>query len=95
MEPSYRHIASIELASKVVDTPARLYDVPLPALPEEHVTVFRRQDRRRAEGVRIHLTKVAFVSTRDGLTRAGPAVQCWTGSNACGCRLAVVHMSNV
>jgi len=33
----------------------RVYDVPLPALPEEHVSVFAEKDRRRRQGVRDHV----------------------------------------
>jgi very-short-patch-repair endonuclease len=34
---------------------ARLYDVPLPALPDEHVSVFAPGDRRRRPGIRTHV----------------------------------------
>ena len=33
----------------------RVYDVPLPALPEEHVSVFADKDRRRRQGIRDHV----------------------------------------
>jgi very-short-patch-repair endonuclease len=32
----------------------RVYGVPLPVLPDEHVSVFRQQDRRRRSGLRPH-----------------------------------------
>jgi len=34
---------------------ARVYDVPLPTLPDEHITVFADQDRRRRPGIRNHV----------------------------------------
>ena len=34
---------------------ARVYGVPLPLLPEEHVTVFAAKDRRRRNGIRNHV----------------------------------------
>jgi hypothetical protein len=34
---------------------ARVYDVPLPALPDEHVSVFAEKDRRRRDGIRNHV----------------------------------------
>ena len=37
---------------------ARVYDVPLPALPDEHVTVFAAKDRRRRDGIRNHVAPV-------------------------------------
>lgn len=40
---------------------ARITGVPLPPLPEEHVTVLRPQDRRTYEGVRVHVSKGARV----------------------------------
>jgi len=33
----------------------RVYGVPLPAIPDEHVSVFAEEDRRRREGIRNHL----------------------------------------
>jgi hypothetical protein len=34
---------------------ARIHQVPLPALPEEHVSVFEAKDRRRRPGIRNHV----------------------------------------
>lgn len=36
---------------------ARLYDLPVPEHPFEHVMVFRDKDRRRRSGVKSHVTK--------------------------------------
>ena len=36
---------------------ARLYRLPVPEHPFEHVTVFRAEDRRRHDGVKSHVTK--------------------------------------
>src|SRR3954447_4516833 len=36
---------------------ARLYRLPVPPHPFEHVTVFRTKDRRRRDGVKSHVTK--------------------------------------
>jgi very-short-patch-repair endonuclease len=33
----------------------RVYGVPLPVLPDEHISVFRQEDRRRRSGLRSHV----------------------------------------
>lgn len=38
-------------------TAARIYGVPLPALPDEHVTVLTAGNRREYDGIRVHLAK--------------------------------------
>jgi len=46
---------------------ARIYGLPLPALPEEHVTVLRRGQRRGHEGIRVHLAREGLVRAVDGV----------------------------
>ncbi len=47
---------------------ARVYDVPLPHLPDEHVSVFEEKDRRRRTGIRNHVVPRATpVTTLRGL----------------------------
>lgn len=48
-------------------TAGRIHGVPLPALPEEHVTVLHRGHRRRHEGVKVHSVKSATVVERGGI----------------------------
>lgn len=48
-------------------TAAKFHGVPVPALPEEHVTVFARGERRRSAEVRVHLAKDAHVIERSGV----------------------------
>jgi len=42
-------------------TAARVHGVPLPALPDEHVTVLRAGERRRHADVRVHVSRNAEV----------------------------------
>lgn len=52
---------------------ARLYRLPVPATPEEHVTVFSDADRRRRAGVRSHSTAHDVdVVKRQGIRVASP-----------------------
>lgn len=53
---------------------ARVYGLPVPReLTEEHVTVFRRQDRRSRRGVRSHLATASGSTTRlSGLRISSP-----------------------
>lgn len=46
---------------------ARIAGVPLPALPEEHVTVFAQKDRRRRVGIVCHHTAQARVRWVNGI----------------------------
>jgi len=46
---------------------ARVYGLPLPALPEEHVTVMRRGQRGGHQGIRVHLAKAGLVRTVEGV----------------------------
>lgn len=39
---------------------ARLHRVPIPTLPEEHVTVLRVGDRRQRTGVRVHVARMVL-----------------------------------
>jgi hypothetical protein len=48
-------------------TAARIHGVPIPALPEEHVTVFQPADRRERGGVRVHVAKLAAVVEVEGI----------------------------
>jgi len=51
----------------------RVHGVPLPSLAEEHVSVFRKQDRRRRPGVRPHLAPAdALVTVLQGLRVSSP-----------------------
>ena len=54
---------------------ARVYGLPVPKeLTEEHVTVFRRQDRRNRRGVRSHLAPASGSTTRlSGIRISTPA----------------------
>jgi hypothetical protein len=52
---------------------ARVYDVPLPTLPEEHVSVFAAKDRRSRPGIRNHVApEDADVLTVRGLRVSSP-----------------------
>ncbi|WP_203338218.1 DUF559 domain-containing protein [Nocardioides limicola] len=46
---------------------ARLYDVPVPTLPEEHVTVCSPGDRRRRDGIKVHVAQPDQVRVVGGL----------------------------
>jgi very-short-patch-repair endonuclease len=48
-------------------TAGRIHGVPLPPLPEEHVTVLKAAERRDHAGIRVHVTKVATVVRRGGI----------------------------
>lgn len=45
---------------------ARVYGAPIPVLPEEHVSVLRRRDRRDRAGVVCHLGRAPVVRIVDG-----------------------------
>lgn len=53
-------------------TAARFHGVPIPALPDEHVTVLERGDRRRSSEVRVHLAKESRLLCRDGVRVSSP-----------------------
>lgn len=46
---------------------ARIHDVPIPTLPDEHVTVLQACDRRSRPGTVCHLLSVATIVVRDGI----------------------------
>jgi very-short-patch-repair endonuclease len=48
-------------------TAARIHGVPLPVLPDEHVTVFRAADRRTHPGVRTHVARSAMLAELGGI----------------------------
>lgn len=52
---------------------ARVRGVPIPALPDEHVTVLKRRDRRSRPGIVCHSAPSARVSTVDGVRISGSA----------------------
>jgi hypothetical protein len=51
---------------------ARIYGVPLPVTPDEHITVLRQQDRRRRLGIKCHLSGRATIRTIDGVRVSSP-----------------------
>jgi len=53
-------------------TAARLYRLPIPAIPDGHVTVTRAQDRRRRDGIRCYVAVGASVRTIDGVRVSTP-----------------------
>jgi len=48
-------------------TAGRIHGVPLPALPEEHVSVLHAKERRYHEGIRSHVANRAIVQTVGGI----------------------------
>lgn len=48
-------------------TAGRIHQVPLPALPDEHVTVLDPRDRRTLAGIRVHLAERAQTTQRSGI----------------------------
>lgn len=48
-------------------TAARVWGLPIPVLPDEHVTVTDRRQRRSRGGIRCHWTKHSSVVTLDGV----------------------------
>lgn len=46
---------------------ARLLDVPIPTLPDEHVTVFHQRMRRHHRGIRTHVSDTMDVRKVDGV----------------------------
>ena len=48
-------------------TAARVHEVPLPTLPEEHVTVLSAAERRYHAGIRTHVTKAAMIVRTGGI----------------------------
>lgn len=52
---------------------ARFHEVPIPTLPDEHVTVSHPNLRRRHPGIVCHVARRAEVMVRDGLQVSGPA----------------------
>ena len=46
---------------------ARVHEVPIPAIPDEHVTVLADKDRRRRGGIRCHLRSSGRVIVVDGI----------------------------
>ena len=48
-------------------TAARVHGLPVPALPGEHVTVHRAADRRDRAGIKVHVTRKAYVVDRGGI----------------------------
>lgn len=52
---------------------ARVYGVPVPTLPDEHVSVFEEKDRRRRPGIRNHVAPVDIsMVTVGGIRVSGP-----------------------
>lgn len=51
---------------------ARLYDVPIPTLPDEHVTVTKAAHRRSHPGVVCHVMKNPRAVILDGVPRSSP-----------------------
>ena len=52
---------------------ARVYDVPVPDLPDEHVSVFQEKDRRRRPGICNHVAALSTpVTTVRGLRVSAP-----------------------
>jgi len=54
-------------------TAARVHGTPIPAVPEEHVTVLRRRDRRSRPGIVCHYTPRARVTQVNGVRVSSPA----------------------
>jgi very-short-patch-repair endonuclease len=52
---------------------ARFYDVPLPTIPDEHVSVLEPTHRRRPRGIVCHLQPAAEVRLRHGVRVSTPA----------------------
>ncbi|MBW8751538.1 MAG: DUF559 domain-containing protein [Propionibacteriales bacterium] len=48
-------------------TAARIHGVPVPVLPDEHVSVFRAADRRTHAGVRVHVCPSAMLVEVSGI----------------------------
>jgi hypothetical protein len=53
-------------------TAARLYRLPTPSIPAEHVTVRRAADRRKRQGIVCHVAAAADVRVVDGLRASTP-----------------------
>lgn len=53
-------------------TAARIHGVPLPALPDEHVTVRDERSRHAVEGIRVHRATKAHVTRRGGIEISTP-----------------------
>ncbi|MFT4264333.1 MAG: DUF559 domain-containing protein [Nocardioides sp.] len=53
-------------------TAARLWELPLPTLPEEHVTVAARRDRRSRPGIVTHSPRSVPLLGKDGVTATAP-----------------------
>src|SRR5690349_17280691 len=51
---------------------ARVLEVPIPTLPDEHVTVLRQQDRRRRPGIRWHVVATPQTQAIGGIRVSGP-----------------------
>lgn len=51
---------------------ARILEVPIPTLPDEHVTVLRQQDRRQRPGIRWHVLPDPQTRVIDGIRVSGP-----------------------
>lgn len=50
---------------------ARIYGVPIPPIPDEHVTVLDAKHRRRRDGIRCHLASTGRVRVVDGTRVSG------------------------
>lgn len=50
---------------------ARILGIPIPTLPDEHVSVLRQRDRRHRPGIVCHLARNPTVITRDGVRVSG------------------------
>jgi hypothetical protein len=51
---------------------ARILEVPIPTLPDEHLTVLRQQDRRRRPGIRWHVLPKPQTRVVDGTRVSAP-----------------------
>jgi len=51
---------------------ARVWDLPIPTLPDEHVTVLHAKHRRANPGIRCHVQKAVDVRVREGIRVSSP-----------------------
>ena len=65
--------ASDETALASHASAARIYGVPVPTLPTEHVTVCKPELRRRRSGVKCHLDPAADIRELKGVRVSAPA----------------------
>ena len=51
---------------------ARVWDLPIPTLPDEHITVLHAKHRRANPGIRCHVQKAVDVRVREGIRVSSP-----------------------